>query len=151
MGLARPPAQGLGVSLFCSLNPEAVTISAQEMGLDYGVLYNTSSVLYIGVNMLSARDLGVPLLCSIYGGTIFAREVGSNYGALSGTILPDMLNESVSHGFTKNPCSTIECLCPQFIVQVDDVKGVIDLGRTDDHNVGVHIITSVLRLRIFWS
>ena len=151
MGLARPPAQGLGVSLFCLLNPEAVTISAQEMGLDYGVLYNTSSVLYIGVNMLSARDLGVPLLCSIYGGTIFAREVGSNYGALSGTILPDMLNESVSHGFTKNPCSTIECLCPQFIVQVDDVKGVIDLGRTDDHNVGVHIITSVLRLRIFWS
>jgi hypothetical protein len=72
MGPARPPAQRLGVPLFCSLNPEAVTISAQEMGVDYGVLYNTSSVLYIGVNMLPARDLGVPLLCSIYGGMIFA-------------------------------------------------------------------------------
>jgi hypothetical protein len=40
MGMNRLPAQGLGVPLFCWIDPNAAAISAQEMGVDSALSVN---------------------------------------------------------------------------------------------------------------
>ena len=158
MGMNRLPAQGLGVPLFCWIDPNAAAISAQEMGVDYGVLYKTTSVLYnVSANFLSARELGIPLLCPIYADIIYVREAGLNCGTSYGTAsnvaltVPDLSRQCLFSESVGKPSSTSDCWYPQFAVPADNVEGVIDCVSIDHRNIGVWVIAGLLQSQVLLS
>ena len=140
--------------MFCSLVPDAVTISAQELGAHCCFSDKTTSVLHISENTSSAQELGVPLPCPLClnGNMIPAREAGLNYSVLYMTVsdmvfvLSDVSKQHLLE-FVRKPSST-DYLYPYFLVQEYSIGGVVDLVGVNHHNVGVNIVAGVLHLPI---
>jgi hypothetical protein len=143
-------AQKLGVPLFCALN--TVTMSAQELGVNYNVLCETKSVSHASKNMMPAQGLGVPLLYTRNSDavTISARNMGLNHSA-SYEIELDIASLKVSErhlllGSTTKSSSPSDCWFLYFGLQGHSDDGKVYLVGVDHHNIGVHIVTCVSHL-----
>jgi hypothetical protein len=147
MGTNTLPAQELGVPLFCVLDLDTVTISAQELGVNYTVLYETTSVSYVGTNSVSAPELGVSLLCVQNSDQTSIPRVASNYSASYESVLDVFTFLKVSDlsvlEFTTMPASVSDYQHLNFVLQVDSDKGRFEVEHC---NIGVYVVTCMLRL-----
>ena len=149
VGTNTLPAQELGVPLFCALYLGTATISAQELGVNSTVLYETTSVSYVDANSVSAQELGVPLSHAQNSDAVdvFIPDV-LNYSETTSDIFI-FLNASESSLLSDFTASIVDHQYPHFILQGNSKKG---LFKVDHSNVGVFIVTCVLRLLtdLFW-